>query len=133
MTEELAAFRPDRVAIDSLTALQRIATARSFREYLLGLSFQIRSRAVVGMVTAASEELGGDLVSGELHVPTVSDTIVVLQYVGHEAEIARGVAVLKMRGSDHDKTLRAYTIDDHGMHIGDPLPLRAWTRLPEVP
>lgn len=33
------AFEPDRVAIDSLTALQRIATVRSFREYVLGLTF----------------------------------------------------------------------------------------------
>jgi circadian clock protein KaiC len=32
--EELS---PDRVAIDSLTALQRIATVKSFREYVLGL------------------------------------------------------------------------------------------------
>ncbi|MDQ3741542.1 MAG: hypothetical protein M3389_11440, partial [Actinomycetota bacterium] len=67
MKEEIAEFEPDRIAIDSLTALQRIATARSFREYLLGLSF---------------------------HVSTVSDTIVVLQYVGEEAEIARALAVL---------------------------------------
>ncbi|HEV2062042.1 MAG TPA: ATPase domain-containing protein, partial [Solirubrobacteraceae bacterium] len=95
MKEEIAEFRPDRIAIDSLTALQRIATARSFREYLLGLSFHVKTRAVVGMVTAATEELGGGTMSGELHVSTVSDTIVVLQYVGRGAEIARGLVVLK--------------------------------------
>jgi hypothetical protein len=37
-----------------------------------------------------------------------------------------------MRGSDHDKSLREYVIDDHGMHIGEPLPLRSWPMLPEV-
>jgi circadian clock protein KaiC len=133
MKAAMAEFRPDRVAIDSLTALQRIATARSFREYLLGLSFHIKARSVIGMLTAATEELGGGgVMTGDLHVSTVSDTIVVLQYVGREAEIARGLVVLKMRGSDHDKALREYTIDDNGMHIGDPLPLRGWTNLPEV-
>ncbi|MDQ3740069.1 MAG: circadian clock protein KaiC, partial [Actinomycetota bacterium] len=132
MKEEIAEFGPDRIAIDSLTALQRVATARSFREYLLGLSFHVKTHALVGMLTAATEEIGGGVMSGELHVSTVSDTIVVLQYVGQEAEIARGLAVLKMRGSDHDKALRRYTIDDHGMHIAEPMPLRAWARLPEV-
>jgi circadian clock protein KaiC len=132
MKTAIAEFRPDRVAIDSLTALQRVATATSFREYVLGLSFHIRAHAMVGLVTAATEDLGGGSVAGELHLSTVSDTIVVLQYAGRGAEIARALTVLKMRGSDHDKTLREYTVDDHGMHIGDPMPLRSWTRLPEV-
>ncbi|HEV2812912.1 MAG TPA: circadian clock protein KaiC [Solirubrobacteraceae bacterium] len=133
MKEEVRTFAPDRVAIDSLTALQRISTARSFREYLLGLTFHIKTHALVGLMTAATEDIAGaGLVSGELHISTVSDTIVVLQYIGRESAISRGVAVLKMRGSDHDKSLREYTIDDAGMHIGEPVPLRTWTRLPEV-
>jgi hypothetical protein len=37
-----------------------------------------------------------------------------------------------MRGSDHDKRLREYTIDEQGMHVGEPLAIKAWTRLPEV-
>jgi circadian clock protein KaiC len=45
--------RPDRVAIDSLTALQRIATVNSFREYVLGLTFHIKLNALVGMVTTS--------------------------------------------------------------------------------
>ena len=133
MKTAISDFRPDRVAIDSLTALQRVATAKSFREYVLGLSFHIKAHAMAGLVTAATEGVGGaGPTGGELHLSTVSDTIVVLQYVGRGAEIARGLAVLKMRGSDHDNALREYRIDDHGMHIGDPLPLRSWPHLPEV-
>ena len=132
MKSAIAEFRPDRVAIDSLTALQRVATAKSFREYLLGLSFYIKREAVVGMVTAATEDVAGGPVTGQLHLSTVCDAIIVLQYIGRGAEIHRGLAVLKMRGSDHDKALREYTIDDHGMHIGESMPLKTWTRLPEV-
>ena len=32
----------------------------------------------------------------------------------------RGLTVLKMRGSAHDKDIREYTIDADGMHIGEP-------------
>jgi circadian clock protein KaiC len=32
----------------------------------------------------------------------------------------RGLTVLKMRGSQHDKDIRAFSIDGKGMHIGKP-------------
>jgi circadian clock protein KaiC len=32
----------------------------------------------------------------------------------------RGLTVLKMRGSRHDKDIREFTIDGSGMHIGKP-------------
>ena len=35
-------------------------------------------------------------------------------------EMRRGVTVLKMRGSMHDKDIREFSIDDKGMHIGKP-------------
>jgi circadian clock protein KaiC len=132
LRSEIAEFAPDRIALDSLTALQRVATARSFREYLLGLSFHIKTAAVIGLVTATADDLGGGLSTGALHMSTVADTVILLQYVGRRAQIDRGVTVLKMRGSDHDKALRQFTIDGGGMHIGEPLELREWTQLPQV-
>ena len=33
-------------------------------------------------------------------------------------EMRRGLTVLKMRGSRHDKEIREFSIDGHGMHIG---------------
>ena len=125
-------FAPDRVAIDSLTALQRIATAKSFREYILGLSFYIKSRALLGLVTATADGFDGGLSTGALHISTVCDTVVLLQYVGSGSEIRRGITALKMRGSDHDKSIRDYRIDDNGMQIGEPLALASWTHLPRV-
>jgi circadian clock protein KaiC len=35
-------------------------------------------------------------------------------------EMRRGLTVLKMRGSRHDKEIREVTIDETGMHIGKP-------------
>jgi circadian clock protein KaiC len=31
----------------------------------------------------------------------------------------RGLTVLKMRGSMHDKQIREFTIDEEGMHVGE--------------
>jgi circadian clock protein KaiC len=130
LKSEMAAFAPDRIAIDSLSALQRVASMKSFREYLLGISFHIKASALLGLMTATSDD-GSDL-SGGLHMSTVADAIVVLQYVADHGSVARAINVLKIRGSDHDKDIRGYTIDDQGMQIGERLDLRNWNVLPEV-
>ncbi|HZU72199.1 MAG TPA: circadian clock protein KaiC [Acidimicrobiales bacterium] len=113
-------YGPDRVAIDSLTALQRIATVKSFREYVLGLTFQIKMRALAGMVTSSAKDFLGAESAGELHVSTISDAITLLHYVPVGGELRRGVQVLKLRGSDHDKAVRQFRITDQGMHLGGP-------------
>jgi len=121
MKAAIDAFEPDRVAIDSLTALQRIATVKSFREYVLGLTFHIKLRSMLGLVTST----GGDFLHAEstsdLHVSTISDVITLLHYVPTEGEMRRAVQVLKMRGSDHDKAVREFSITSHGMVIGEPV------------
>lgn len=116
-------FEPNRVAIDSLTALHRVATVKSFREYVLGLTYHIKERAELGLVTTTSQDFitaeGGP---GDLHVSTISDTIMLLHYVPMAGEVRRGINVLKMRGSDHDKAVREFTITGRGMEIGEALP-----------
>jgi circadian clock protein KaiC len=129
-------FRPERVAIDSLTALQRVATIKSFREYLLGLTFHIKTEAMLGLLTSAVSYSEGAASLAELHVSTISDTIVTLHYVPVGSTMRRGLHVVKMRGSNHDKRLREYVIGDHGMDIREPFPDdalgRTWSWLPPV-
>ena len=113
-------FRPDRVAIDSLTALQRIATVKSFREYVLGLAIHIKLRSLLGMMTTSVSDFLGAEGTGELHVSTISDAITLLHYVPVGGEMRRGVQVLKLRGSDHDKSVREFRITGHGMELDEP-------------
>ena len=115
-------FAPARVAIDSLTALHRVATVKTFREYVLGLTCHIKERAQLGLVTTTSQDfLTAEGRQNDLHVSTISDTIVLLHYVPVGGEVRRGINVLKMRGSDHDKAVREFTITGRGMEIGEPL------------
>lgn len=130
MKQVIDDYQPERIAIDSLTALQRISTVTSFREYLLGLTFHIKARAMLGMVTTTTGDRPGALTMGDLHISTISDTILVLQYVPVANEIRRGINVLKMRGSDHDKRVREFTITDAGMRIGESFGPDVIARLP---
>lgn len=110
-------FEPRRVVVDSLSALERTTTVRSFREFVINLTSFIKKHEVAGLFTAtASSIMGGSSVT-EKHVSTLTDTILLLRYVEMGGEMHRGLVVLKMRGSNHDTGIRRYTIDDSGLHI----------------
>ena len=111
-------FKPDRVAIDSLSALERITNDKSFRELVIGLSAFINQRAIMGLITATTDRLMGATAVTDAHISTVTDTIILLRYVEHMGEVLRGITILKMRGSMHDKGIRQFTIDGTGMQVG---------------
>ena len=53
------------------------------------------------------------------HISTITDTILMLQYVEIRGEMSRAINVFKMRGSWHDKGIREYTISEKGPEIKD--------------
>lgn len=117
MVEE---FRPNRVAVDSLTALERGTTTKSYREFIVALISFIKHLEIAGLFTSTTPTLLGGSTVTEAHISTITDTIILLRYVEIYGDIRRGLAVLKMRGSWHEKDIREYTIDGKGMHIGNP-------------
>jgi circadian clock protein KaiC len=62
--------------------------------------------------------MGGTSIT-ETHISTITDSIILLRYVEMFGEMRRGITVLKMRGSMHDKSIREFNIDSTGMHIGN--------------
>ncbi len=120
MKKVIDEFRPTRIAVDSLSALERGATPKSFREFVIGLTSYIKQVETVGVFTSVTPSLMGGTSITEAHISTVTDSIVLLRYVELFGEISRGIAVLKMRGSLHEKDIREYSIDQTGMHVGKP-------------
>ncbi len=120
MKEIIAQFKPNRIAIDSLSALERVATPRSFREFVIAITSYIKQQEVAGLYTSTTPTLLGGTSITEGHISTITDSIILLRYVETFGEMRRGMTVLKMRGSMHDKNIREFTIDQHGMHITRP-------------
>lgn len=113
-------FKPNRVAIDSLSALERVGTMKSFREFVIGITSFIKHQEIAGLFTATTPTLTGGASVTEAHISTLTDTIILLRYVEMNGEMRRGLTVLKMRGSMHNKDICEFTIDRNGMHIGRP-------------
>ena len=53
------------------------------------------------------------------HISTITDTILLLQYVEIRGEMSRALNVFKMRGSWHDKAIREFVITGNGPEIKD--------------
>ena len=120
MQQVIADFRPTRVAVDSLSALERVSSVRSFREFVIALTSYLKKHEMAGLFTSTTPNLLGGGSVTEKHISTLTDSIILLRYVEAYGEMLRSINVLKMRGSEHDRTLRQYTIARDGMHIGEP-------------
>ncbi|QWR78468.1 circadian clock protein KaiC [Candidatus Magnetomonas plexicatena] len=120
MKKVIESYKPNRIAVDSLSALERVSSLRSFREFVISLTSFIKHQEVAGLFTSTTPTLLGGTSITETHISTITDSIILLRYVELFGETRRGVTVLKMRGSTHDKEIREFQIDSKGMHIGNP-------------
>lgn len=117
---EIERFRPQRLIMDSVSAMERVASVRNFREFVIGLTSFVKQERVCSLFTSTTPQLTGGESVTESHISTITDVIVLLRYVEINGSLRRGVAVIKMRGSQHDKQIREFTIDGQGMHVGEP-------------
>jgi circadian clock protein KaiC len=129
--ERIDAVEPQRLVVDSLTALERIAGEQAFREFVMALTGLVKERQITGVYTVATTLFGGGHPT-EAQASVLADCIVLLRYFEAGSALHRTVSVLKMRGSAHDLRVRELTIDDQGMHVGEPLDEATLTDLHQV-
>lgn len=112
-------FGPQRIAVDSLSALERISSERSLREFVIGLTAFIKEKQITAMITTTAPTIVGAGTITSAHISTITDAIILLRYVEHYGVVKRAIAVLKMRGSGHDKAIREFHINEKGLHIDE--------------
>lgn len=116
---EIDSFKPSRIAIDSLSALARGVSNNTFRQFVIGLTGFVKQEEITGLFTNTTDQFMGSHSITESHISTITDTIILLQYVEIRGQMSRAVNVFKMRGSRHDNKIREYIITDRGAQIKD--------------
>ncbi|MBW4651767.1 MAG: circadian clock protein KaiC [Kaiparowitsia implicata GSE-PSE-MK54-09C] len=116
---EIMQFKPSRIAIDSLSALARGVSNNAFRQFVIGVTGFAKQEEITGFFTNTSDQFMGSHSITDSHISTITDTILMLQYVEIRGELSRAINVFKMRGSWHDKGIREYVITDSGPEIRD--------------
>jgi circadian clock protein KaiC len=120
LRKAIATFRPTRVAIDSVSAFERVATPSLFREFVIALTSFIKQEGITGLFTNTTSLLGGGDSVTDNHFSAMTDAVILLRHVELYGEVRRGLAVLKVRGSAHQREIREYVIDSSGMHVRGP-------------
>ncbi|NET53097.1 MAG: circadian clock protein KaiC, partial [Merismopedia sp. SIO2A8] len=116
---EIAEFKPVRIAIDSLSALARGVSNNAFRQFVIGVTGFAKQEEITGFFTNTTDQFMGSHSITDSHISTITDTILMLQYVEIRGEMSRAINVFKMRGSWHDKGIREYSISERGPEIKD--------------
>ena len=116
---EISHFKPARIAIDSLSAMARGVSNNAFRQFVIGVTGYAKQEEITGFFTNTTDQFLGFNSITDSHISTITDTILILQYVEIHGEMSRAINVFKMRGSWHDKGIREYNITADGPDIKD--------------
>jgi circadian clock protein KaiC len=107
-----------RVLVDSLAELSFAARdTERLPAYVWALGGFVRAAGGTSIFTNEIAALGHS--SGLGGLSFLFSNVFFLRYVELQSELARGVSILKMRESNHDKGLIRFTIDDRGITFGD--------------
>ena len=125
---ELAGIIRDHVAdgfkvvvLDSLSGYQNAMPEEQFlllqmHEMLTYLNQQ----GVTTILVLAQHGLVGTMQS-PVDLTYLSDTVLLLRYFEAQGELRRAISVLKKRTGGHERSIREYRIDKHGLRVGSPL------------
>jgi circadian clock protein KaiC len=117
-------FAPARLVVDTLSALERIATPRSLVDFVIALGAVLRQHEITTLLTSTPADAVTPLPNPSITtaIASLTDVTITLRYIERAGELQRAIAVVQTRGSAHDHSIRQVTIDGTGMHIGQPLP-----------
>ena len=117
----VVANKAKRVALDSLSALQRLYSKEKFREFVIGLNAFMKMHDVTSILTNTTSQLLGISEITSTHLSTITDNIIILKYVELGGKMRRLLSVLKQRGSMHKKDLMEFEVTtESGVNIVGP-------------
>lgn len=121
LSEALNTLSPERMVIDSMAQFQRLTTdITELREIYNTLVNAMKREGITSLLLDEAANVL-DRKRGQMEaLPFLVDTVMLMRYVEVDSAMQRAIAVLKMRGSDHQKEIRRFDIQKGGLKIGAP-------------
>jgi len=124
IVEAIHRLKARRLVIDSLSGFE-LALAptfrEDFRESLYRMVAVLTGMGITMMMTAELEDAYTDLRFSPHGTAFLTDAIIMQRYIELKGQLQRIMAVVKVRGSNHSKDLRAFEITDRGIVLGETL------------
>lgn len=107
-----------RVLVDSLSHFERISRDPiEMRQAVYEFINALKRMGMTLVLTRETPALMGDMPDIEENLAFVVDSYILMRYVEIESAMQRALLVLKLRGSDHAKDIRQYTIGTRGFDV----------------
>jgi archaellum biogenesis ATPase FlaH len=115
----IAAFQPDHVVVDAISACKRMGMEMAAYDYLMRLVNACKEQ---GITVLLINQLSGFQEEHEISgigISSMVDSVIFLRYIDVGGEINRMLLVMKARGSKHSNQYREFLITDQGIDIVD--------------
>jgi circadian clock protein KaiC len=121
LSETLLTLSPERVVIDSAAHFQRISKSQmELRDIYNTLVNALKRENMTSLLLDEAVDVL-DIQQGRMaSLPFLVDTVMLMRYVEVDSTMQRAIAVMKMRGSAHQKEIRRFQIQQGGLKVGDP-------------
>lgn len=110
------------VVIDSINGyLNAMPNERFLTTHLHELLTYLGQRGVVTILIGVQQGMLGGAMSTTVDASYLADNVLMLRYFEHDGEVKQAVSVFKKRGSLHERTIRQFSMDNKGIHVGETL------------
>jgi circadian clock protein KaiC len=109
------------VIIDSLNGyMNAMPEQRYLNLQLHELLAYLNHQGVVTIMVLAQQGVVTAMPS-EIELTYLADTVILLRFFEAHGAVKQAISVIKKRSGNHERTLREFSIDETGIHVGEPL------------
>ena len=110
------------MVIDSLNGyLNAMPDERFLIAQLHELLTFLGQNGVATMLVGAQHGLLGMQMLTPVDASYLADSVVMLRYFEDGGSVRQAISVVKKRGGAHERTIRAFSLTEHGIRVGEPL------------
>ncbi len=121
LSQTLRAMAPQRAVLDSIAHFHRLTSDPvELRHIYNTLVNGLKREGITSLLLDEAARLLGPQPQYPGSLPFLVDAILLMRYVEVDSTMERAIAILKMRGSTHDKEIRRFSIGKGGIQVGEP-------------
>jgi circadian clock protein KaiC len=107
------------VVIDSLNGyLNAVPDERFLTTHLHELLTYLGQHEVVTILVGVQQGMLGGSMSSSMEASYLADNVMILRYFEDNGEIRQAISIFKKRGSTHERSIRSFSLDGQGVHVG---------------
>ncbi|RJO66052.1 MAG: circadian clock protein KaiC [Myxococcales bacterium] len=111
----IRSFQPDLVAVDAISACNRMGSGKAPFDYLMRLVNTCKEQGITCVLNNQMRSSAADVDLSGLGFSSLVDTVIQLRFEEIQSELKRSLVVLKARGSKHSPRFHDLRITDNGI------------------